>query len=393
MDGRLIAGAVALVVLGVGAFLVLDGGDDPGASPPPRKNALMKLWQVRVDAGLGLSAWPKPSRLVLNDGSGIHGHDARGGRKLWDLRAPAGAGSVCTTSPEPNDQGIGAAIFTTRRDGCALVAAFDVGSGEVLWSKRLGRDASGAAPTVAVGPTVLTVVRGCGDVRRFSARNGDALRSPRPRAADCGDKAAQTARTIVVASARRLSVYDAETATRQWSRPVVDDFELRGVIADDPLALQVEDGIEFVQTYDRTGKPSRRIGEGMKLTNGNPWIDRGGLLAAKSAVLVAGLEGEPGFSAYDLRTGERLWTYNRPGVQPLGIDDGKVLAVAGEQGTGKGLRLLSLGLRDGAARTAGAIPGSTGDIAIVPFAWDAARLYVLRRSLEGASVAAYRRRG
>ncbi|WP_103529221.1 PQQ-binding-like beta-propeller repeat protein [Streptomyces sp. SM12] len=295
------------------------------------------VWERRTDRDYFDGAWATPETLVLRAGDEIRGHDTATGEPRWTLKAPEGAGAVCTMSRTVNSAGIGVVLFDAPgRGGCALVAAVATATGEILWSDIPEAPDTEVSPrttaAASIGEAAVTYTDPLGGLHRYAAHDGAVLPSPVDPGDGCTRFAVHDAvHTVLVrdsapspspgscapdtGEAPRLDVHDSETGRHLWSRPAgVDGYVPHRLLASDPLVLesyQRDDQDIRVTAYPENG------GRGVRLTDAGWYATplgppgRHTLGAAKwwtplsaSGVLVSGSM-EP--TAHDLRTGEELW--------------------------------------------------------------------------------------
>lgn len=266
-------------------------------------------------------------------------YDSSSREVLWRTRVPE---VVCGTSGMVNGH---LALLADDAPGfadCGQVWLVDATDGEVRWRRDLGDALGVRRPGVALTPATVYAAGACSEVRRFDVGDGDVL-PPLGDTGDCGtswaldDTALASARALEGGrTGFTLDVEDAVTGRRLARDTFVpDDGRVGTVLTTDPLVVQVSDGpYNALHRYDDRGRPAGYLGRAL-----GPYSDREEVraVARLDDVLVLAHEDLPGYTAYDLGTGEELWATDDDRL--LAGSDGRDLVwtqpvqVVGDDGT------------------------------------------------------------
>ncbi|MGO4426730.1 PQQ-binding-like beta-propeller repeat protein, partial [Streptomyces sp. MCAF7] len=187
----LLAGGMA-VALSKHSASGSDGTTAQTSSGPPA-NALHQQWHAELPEShvhgnlSGLPAlWTTDRGPVYADDNGVRAFDPETGKKLWTVKTPKGASEVCAIAPQPNSDGVGAAVYDAGGNDCAFLVVFDTETGRTLWSKNLSSGYKTVAPRVQVSED--TVVTGIGGVAAYSiSHKGAKVWTLYSRGRDCGN--------------------------------------------------------------------------------------------------------------------------------------------------------------------------------------------------------------
>lgn len=339
-----------------------DQGTADQGNPAARPAQLRQLWESPADRRISsLSAeashvWTSDTIIAVRYGSSVRGYETGSGERRWEMRLPEGFTDVCAMSEELNVDGIGGLLLEHSTAGCSYTAAVDIADGSMLWHRSMGeQDVSLGDFSVSVGEETVTADVSCGEVRRFSLAGGKPLPSPQERDRLCAHEADHSGRLLAVRNdpashdtpddagtgwipphegKAAFQLYDADSGKQLWQRAVNRlGTELHRIIAVDPLTLDTtERGHRLVRTYDDDGKPLTTIGKTLGFSAGMT------VFGTADGVLVAGYDNHqrdlagattsiPRVHAYDLGTGQELWSRPQEGLQPLGIQRGGLLAI------------------------------------------------------------------
>ncbi|MFE5791257.1 PQQ-binding-like beta-propeller repeat protein [Streptomyces sp. NPDC056503] len=404
-----VGGLVLALLAGCGAITagVLAGeGHLPGDS-------MREVWSAgREDARSesGNGAWAVGDTLVSSRSHGVTGFDARTGARRWSY-TPSGSAAICSVSRAaedgvalvaqgtpgtPDDESVAAGL------GCATVVALDLRDGRELW--RAARTPDGGEirdekDVVAVGGG-LAVVRdedaywpyawsgdGAGEragyVRPDRALRALDLRTGKPRwtaampkgCVPYGVAAARRQVLALVVCERkdiRLAAFDPADGRHRWTTELSRDRVVEPIanesafLSADPAVVSV-DGLDLrgyptVLSFSADGRAQGRIASGGDIDYLATDAPAQALVAYGRLYAVEAMFHDT-ISAFDLRTGQRLWRAKlerREDVLALRVAGGRVTALVdlyaskGEDG------LLVLDADTGEERDLRTFPDSVG---------------------------------
>ncbi|NUS88566.1 MAG: PQQ-binding-like beta-propeller repeat protein [Streptomyces sp.] len=364
----LLAGGMAVALSKHGAS-GSDGSGGPAAqqSGPPA-NALHQKWQTELPQShvrgnlSGLPAlWTTERGPVYADDNGVRAFDPETGKKLWTVKTPKGASEVCAVAPQPNSDGVGAAVYDAGGNDCAFLVVFDTETGKTLWSKNLSSGYKTVAPHVQVSED--TVVTGIGGVAAYSISNkGAKVWTLYSRGRDCGNDIVWSGAYLAYSSScsdakpeNQLSIRDLRYGD-VWKFPN-EKRDVEEVLGDDPLTLVLteqeghDDPKRALQTYTKDGKPDRTF----PLTGALKDLQFGATTTVDrdSSELLSYYDTTSGMAATDLKTGKVLWSKRQ--TRQVGLEDGKVIALRAPKAPAQDPTLVSLGLRNGTEESRGVL--------------------------------------
>ncbi|MES4905215.1 MULTISPECIES: PQQ-binding-like beta-propeller repeat protein [unclassified Streptomyces] len=344
------------------------GSGDPSAkqSGPPA-HALRQKWQTELPEShvlgnlSGLPAlWTTERGPVYADDNGVRGFDPETGKTRWTVKTPKGASEVCAIAPQPNSEGVGAAVYDAGGNDCAYLVVFDTETGRTLWSKNLSSGYRTVAPHVEVSED--TVVASIGVVSAYSISGGDKKWTVHSRGYDCGNDIEWSAGYLAYSSScsdakpeDELSILDLRYGDN-WKFPN-EKRDVEMVVGDDPLTLVLvdqegnDDAKRYLQTYTDDGKPDNSFRLTGKL--GNVQFGNTSIVVKDGSVLLSNYDDTAGLGATDLKTGKVLWSKRQ--TREVGLEDGKVLALKAAEQLGGDPTLVSVGLRDGKEESRGVL--------------------------------------
>ncbi|MFD8385913.1 PQQ-binding-like beta-propeller repeat protein [Streptomyces sp. NPDC059679] len=376
--GGKVATVIAIVVLLLAGGMAValskhsasgsEGSGGPAAqqSSPPA-NALHQKWQTELPKShilgnlSGLPAlWTTERGPVYADDNGVRAFDPETGKKLWTVKTPKGASEVCAIAPQPNSDGVGAAVYDAGGNDCAFLVVFDTETGKTLWSKNLSSGYKTVAPHVEVSDD--TVVASIGVVSAYSISGGDKKWTVHSRGHDCGNDIVWSSGHLVYSSScsdakpeNQLSILDLRYGD-SWKFPN-EKRDVEQVLGDDPLTLVLseqegnDDPKRTLQTYTKDGKPDKTF----PLTGALKDLQFGATTTVDrdSSVLLSYYDTTSGMAATDLKTGKVLWSKKE--TRQVGMEDGKVIALRAPKTLGQDPALVSLGLRNGTEESRGVL--------------------------------------
>ncbi|MDX3232127.1 PQQ-binding-like beta-propeller repeat protein [Streptomyces sp. ME19-01-6] len=402
--GGKVATVIAIVVLllaggiTVALFKHDSSASDDSATPAakqssPPAHALRQKWQTELPEShvlgnlSGLPAlWRTIRGPVYADDNGVRAFDPETGKTLWTVKTPDGASEVCAIAPQPNSEGVGAAVYDAGGNDCAFLVVFDTETGRTLWSKNLSSGYKTVAPRVEVGED--TVVASIGVVSAYAISGGAKKWTVHSRGRDCGNDIEWSSRYLAYSSScsdvkpeDELSILDLRYGDT-WKFPN-EKRDVEQVVGDDPLTLVLvdqegsDDAKRYLQTYTEDGKPDKSFRLTGKLANvqfGNTTIvDR------DESVLLSNYDDTAGLGATDLKTGKVLWSKRQ--MRQVGLtDDGKVIALKASKRLGGDPTLVALGLRDGEEESRGVVytpKHSLNRVDMMSAGWWGDTLYVI----------------
>ncbi|MEU5032214.1 PQQ-binding-like beta-propeller repeat protein [Streptomyces milbemycinicus] len=342
------------------------GGPAANQSSPPA-HALHQKWQAELPKShvrgnlSGLPAlWTTDRGPVYADDNGVRAFDPETGKKLWTVKTPKGASEVCAIAPQPNSDGVGAAVYDAGGNDCAFLVVFDTETGKTLWSKNLSSGYKTVAPHVEVSED--TVVTGIGPVSAYSISGGDKKWTVYSRGRDCGNDIVWSSDYLAASSScsdvkleDQLSIHDLRYGD-VWKFPG-EKRDVEQVVGDDPLTLVLaeqdgnDDAKRYLQTYTKDGKPDKTFRLTGKLANvqfGNTDV-----VVRDESVLLSNYDDTAGLGATDLKTGKVLWSKKQ--TRQVGLEDGKVVALKAAEQPGGDPTLVSVGPRDGKEESRGVL--------------------------------------
>ncbi|GAA4815514.1 PQQ-binding-like beta-propeller repeat protein [Nocardioides caeni] len=342
---KLWAALTALAILLTGCT----GGEEPGASSPARATEAARVPEL-PEAWTSTAVDPYRIRSVLAVGDvvlvstdrTVVALDAATGERQWRLPSVG----VCGR-PEPTGDGRvvvalsprGEAKGRQRRAECTTLALVDAGSGKVAWQRNVGSiwgNTDGEQHAIAVGRRAITAREDtvCGGLRRFDLRTGRPLPSLAPVGNDgyACDSWAFDGRWIAqeetpdFGDADVLTLYDADSGRRVFSRPFPDLALGEHIYSADPLVLDISDhGHRLLWTVDPTnGKLLEPISE--QWTDNRFDTDTAPLGMDGDTVLVDHGSQVSGYSLAGLSGGTPVTTAFPANGQFLGTGDGLIAA-------------------------------------------------------------------
>ncbi|MEU5609643.1 PQQ-binding-like beta-propeller repeat protein [Streptomyces sparsogenes] len=376
--GGKVAAAIALAVLLIAGGIAVavakhDTSDSDGSGGPsakqsgPPANALHQKWQTELPEShilgnlSGLPAlWTTTRGPVYADDNGVRAFDPETGKKLWTVKTPKGASEVCAIAPEPNSDGVGAAVYDAGGNDCAYLVVFDTETGRTLWSKNLSSGYKTVAPHVQVSDD--TVIAGIGGVSAYSISGGAKKWTVYSRGRDCGNDIVWSSAYLAYSSSCSdakpedlLSIQDLRYGDN-WKFPN-EKRDVEQVVGDDPLTLVLvdqegnDDAKRYLQTYTEDGKPDKSFRLTGKL--GEVQFGNTSVVVKDGSVLLSNYHDTAGLGATDLKTGDVLWSKRE--TRQVGLEDGKVLALKAAERLGGDPTLVALGLRDGKEQSRGVL--------------------------------------
>ncbi|MEO3755120.1 PQQ-binding-like beta-propeller repeat protein [Streptomyces sp. B6B3] len=423
--------AAMLVALLVASGCTGEGGDEGGSATDRTDGPTVEpLWSTPLADGDdvdGLShlvqtpqAWVTTDTVVFPDGETMRGVDVRSGAERWRVQPPEGTDQVCAYSERVNETDVGAVLFgkgfgSGEDSGvtCGTVAALDADSGDLLWqddvSAEFDNGYSHEGDAVSVGEEVLTFVAFCGEVVRFDLQSGERLPTMLSADVQCTHEVAHNGQFVAVKNdpdgriqelperARELgwipeydsgvglAVYDSESGEQLLRQEIGTYDDVHRIVSNDPLILDLTvDDNRILQVFDDAGEPTHQLGDGGFPETLSP---RGDLVRLDEGVALIQHAGDPELHAYDVATGEELWArqWNEGGT-PIGIRDGRVLAIGVEAGLPATVdpHLWAWDLRDATGRTDLGPFRSASDriVGLFSVAWDEERMYLVHSQAE-----------
>ncbi|MFF2773726.1 PQQ-binding-like beta-propeller repeat protein [Streptomyces sp. NPDC058052] len=404
-----VVGGLLLALLagagGITAGVLAGEGYLPGDS-------MREVWNTRPEttpsdpSESGAGAWAVGDTLVRSRSRGVTGFDARSGAERWSY-TPSGNAAICSVSRAAED---GIALVAQGRPGtpgdapvadgpgCATVVALDLRDGRELWRAARTPDSGeirDEKDVVAVGGG-LAVVRDAfahwryewageepGHVRPDRALRALDLRTGKPRwtaamPKGCVPHGVAAARSQVLALVVcerkdiRLAAFDPADGRHRWTTELSRDRVVEPVanasvfLSADPAVVSVDSldlsGYPTVLSFSADGRAQGRIASGGDtdyLSTAAPahaQVAYGRLYAVEAMF-------HDTISAFDLRSGQRLWRAKLERLEDvlaLRVADGRVTALV-DLYAGKGEDgLLVLDADTGDERDLRTFPDSVG---------------------------------
>ncbi|CAM3646934.1 MULTISPECIES: outer membrane protein assembly factor BamB family protein [Streptomyces] len=330
-----IACLLGVALIGGGAVFALSvvsdnsgGGDEPDV-PSDALEVAWKSGLPRSTASSGSTVqwparWLAGSTLVLGDENGVRAYDTGTGRQKWKVKPPEGAGEPCAMAPEASGNGVGAVLFDAGGDECSYLAAIDVDTGAVTWSKKLASEYGANVPQVYAGTKHITVgLNSTESIQMFDVRSGapsDPLASAR---INCRYSYVFSAQHVVAKPDCRdeLVVLDTQyggrptTVSKQQGKPlrILSDHPLTVAAtvgegdSSPPRVLNFAKDGESVRSVDLTGKAADVV-----FNDKDNGITESGLYFCKLR--------DGSVAALDLRSGRVLWEGKGGGSAFVGYD-------------------------------------------------------------------------
>ncbi|MFE6224458.1 PQQ-binding-like beta-propeller repeat protein [Streptomyces sp. NPDC057854] len=409
-----VVGGVLLAVLagcgGITAGVLAGEGYLPG-------DAMRQVWSTSAAGGTpasGGAVWAAGDTLVHSSADGVSGVDARTGDRRWRYE-PSGGATICSAS-RTADQGIALVAQGTpggddKRGGCTAVVALDLATGRERWrTARTAADGEIRAQhdLVAAGGGLAVVRDEDPGWRYASVLDGPGLLDPDRalRAFDVTTGAPRwTAKMpkgcvpyAVAAGARRISallacdggngedtrlaVLDpADGRVRAESvldrRRLVDPLTYTpSFVSADPIVVAVDgldhSGYATLLAFDGEGRAQGVVDSGV--ANGritSPVQEPARTRVAYGRIYTVAMEsdGDDVISAFDLRSGQRLWRAelgDLEDVMGLRVAGGRVTALIDLYGSTAEDGLVVLDADDGEERDVRTFPDSvsstTGEV-------------------------------
>jgi outer membrane protein assembly factor BamB len=273
--------------------------------------------------------WVHKDVLVYGDENGVRGYDTETGRRKWRVEPPEGAGEPCAMSAEASSDGVGAVLFDAGGDECSFLAAVDLDSGRVAWSKKLVSEYGENVPKVFVGSESISVaLNSVEGMTTFDVRTGAPADPFTPSGIDCRFQFVFSAEYVVAKPECRdeMVVID----TQHGGKPVkVSDQHGSPVkiLSDSPLRFVVtksddEDGDRELLTFEDHGEHYRTE----KLEGAaahTVFDDADNRLSADGLYFCKVNDGY--HAVIDLNTGKAVWKADRSLTEFIGFDGGRVL--------------------------------------------------------------------
>ncbi|WP_370085008.1 PQQ-binding-like beta-propeller repeat protein [Streptacidiphilus sp. MAP12-16] len=380
---KLGGGAIAGIIIGVvvlaaiaGVTVMLTGG-----SSSPGGKTLAKVWSVTANGSEDrlVGSWLTGTTLVrASSAGGVVAYNVSDGSKAWTITPPSGGSVPCAISPTVTTGGIGTMAFGTDPNSCTVFAGVDSSTGRILWTIPL----TGAGHTVAMSAqtyiqgSVATVVSG-GEAGGFDTTTGKRVWLYQPRGQYCNETNKGTTGAILVddycadaSPAYTLSAVDGATGKVLWRKTETDHVNVDTVLGANPLVAAVSSsGNETVNVYDGSGNPKPLNVSGVRLDTSSVWSTNAISLSGQTMVVQSAddLSSSSGSTAgkvvaYDLSTGDPLWTYNgesqHGAVLVNAAADGKLYALSTGSFSGSP-HFVSLDPTTGKSTVLGALPSGT----------------------------------
>ncbi|MGW4383978.1 outer membrane protein assembly factor BamB family protein [Kitasatospora sp. NPDC004531] len=398
---------VVLALIGAGALLLLQhgGGRSAGAKDREPSNAMPRQWEqtqpraaVSGNSRTGLPGmWAVGQTLVLADAGGVRGYDQDTGAPKWTLKPPEHVGRPCAMSWHATANGLGAIAYDAGGGDCSVIAAVDINTGTVLWSKNLAGGIKDSAETwLTVNDRMISADLGTAGVARFDARAGTPVPLPKPAPSNvsCTYRYGLADHFGVMTSdcpgegVTMISQLD----TYAGKKYPADGRKVVAMLGEDPVTalFETDDERRWIQTFDHegAGKPIELTGDLDKFH-----FDNRERLFLDKHVLIAEYEHVGGFGALDVTTGALLWhTPADSQYRLVGERDKKVLFVADGARDDRYARhqdLIAYDLTADQHTTVGALTRPNGLSPGVPsgcvFAFDGSRLHSACESSDQAN--------
>jgi outer membrane protein assembly factor BamB len=171
---------------GIGYFVLTSGSHSGsgGTKAAVPSDALQAAWKSKPlpratrSHNIGMpwpGHWTYRRTLVYGDENGVRGYDMENGHQKWKVEPPKGAGEPCAMSSASSPDGLGVVVFDAGGDECSFLAAVDLDSGRVAWSKKLLTEYGENGPQVYVGSTYVSVALNTVEgMQTFDVRTGAA---------------------------------------------------------------------------------------------------------------------------------------------------------------------------------------------------------------------------
>lgn len=364
-------------------------GPDPGQEPPARHEHQSPPGRGgRSQAAMSLrTSYVVDDTVVRVSGQGMAAYSLADGTEQWAKQAPSGQ-EVCTASPEivtSAGKPVAGVVYSSpdlgQDGGCGRVAAVDSTSGEELWAFESNDDVvvPGSAAVAASDGTIYATALNPGSVLAIDVETGEVAWTQPVPPDDCatGDIAVGDGVVLAVApclvgdSGQHLVALDADTGDVSWT----EEFELRSAIRVARIVSATPPVLHLPHDTGRGGE-LRVLGDGGSPQDVVPAPDQGlelqlhpvapqgsddatfpvaivdGMLIAVSAL---DARRPQDVVAFDLTTGERVWTRELPdGLHTMArsTDPAQVVLV-GYQGSDRA-RMFTVDPRDGSVT-----PGDT----------------------------------
>jgi outer membrane protein assembly factor BamB len=182
-------------------------------------------------------AWTTSTSLIVPQTSALTAYGALNGAEQWTVRLPA---PVCAIADAPNDDGVAAVLIghgtEVNEEACSAVAAVDIRSGRLLWTRSLRGLSSYGMTDVQIGPRAVAVTNPCDRAVTFAIGDGARLATlpQRESSLGCVHSFASDGRVVVDglrAGGDRFVGFDAVSGRPLWSVPVHASVRDRGALA------------------------------------------------------------------------------------------------------------------------------------------------------------------
>ncbi|WP_371479156.1 PQQ-binding-like beta-propeller repeat protein [Kitasatospora sp. NBC_00315] len=318
-------------------------------------------------SGSMLGAWTTDKLAVRGDGKAITAYNLADGTSAWTIAPPAGVKEFCSMSAAANSRRIAAVSLNTGDGDCSTLGAVDLGTGKLLWFKKVGTEKI-YSPTLSVTDKVVAL-GSSSSLGAFAVADGAPAWTYQPRDENCSVYASAAGNTIVVSdrcysskitTKSVLQVLDAESGKAATQVTLSGTSErLSSVISAKPLVVEMSNGSDgdYLMGFDSAGKPTAKLPTKEAGSDSLQFSDASDPftldVVSGSTLYVQNRSGEKyAIEAFDLTGGKKLWEQAGTGRQGLrlvsGTDkDGAVRAVSAD-GYNDPARLVKLGPADGA---------------------------------------------
>lgn len=371
----MLAPVVVLAVLVTVIWTVTAAGSSDDSIDTGDAPAKRLAWTADLDVGapskeaISAGVWFGRDVVARGDGSGLRAYDLATGKQRWRLRAPARRG--CAMSATIKD-GIGY-VLAPKGWRCTELYAIQVRTGKVLARTHLsfGLDSghpdrrlwlAGGGIIGVAGNDVVSLAPAHPAKPRWRA-------TAAPKGCSVDEIRAKGKLLLVMThcpadSSTTLTAYDTDTGTPRWRTSVHAGYEFASLLsASPPVATVGDDGDKapMVVGYDpRTGQ--QRMHFRAETHDGARLVPNPDNVVFSGHTMVLG---GAGVAAYDVRTGDRLWSKHRDLVDFIVLHQkpGKrVYAVgAATDGDEHADALVSFGARSGEMRVAARLAPVTED--------------------------------
>lgn len=403
----IVAGIVAIALLGVGIVYVTSDDDSKGGGDKPQASDALTLakddfqlapersvlWKVSTssatptDASTHIGTWTGEKNLVVGDQKALTGYDLKTGGQSWTVEAPQSGAAPCAMSPTITKDGLGAALYNKSgaRSGtpCTLLTVIDTTTGTVKWQTDLRSTTDSSRDhSVAIDEKHKRIYAIAANMA-FSYSLEDGKKNWEAGGAKYCNLSGETAPSAIIVAQvcfdsnktviASLDLKNGHDKTR-WKYTVPGNSSSKAtILSADPPVASINPGSAAARgnlvRFDSSGQPGPKIAMSQpfgKLPD-NTIFDSFSRYVFKDTTMIASISkssaGKPAIiAAFDLTTGKEKWHQEigstQRAVQVVGVEGDSIIAAQEGDYSTQG-ELLKLALSSGTPTKGGKFPVET----------------------------------